>query len=69
MSRYVNRRSLPITRKRLPWCEPIPGAAWRGKAGRWDLESPANPSDPQCAGAIVLYSQSSNGGSRAGGGP
>ncbi len=51
------RTRSPANQKRLPWCEPIPGAAWRGKAGRWDLESPANPNDPQCAKAIVPFSR------------
>jgi hypothetical protein len=40
--------------KRLPRCEPLPGAAVRVRAGRWDSESPANPCDPQGAEAIAL---------------
>src|SRR5260370_9330774 len=39
--------------KRLLWCDPPPGAGGRGKAERWESKSPANPSDPQCAKAIV----------------
>src|SRR5205814_608705 len=30
-----------------------PRGSGEGQAGRWDLKSPANPYDPQCAKAIV----------------